>query len=172
MNFIDLLDLMSESPIILIGYSFKNERSKDRLLKKVNAISINEDFNFKKFNRDDQINIILDSEEKIDTKYLVLDLNLHNNYLISVGKISDSFLRTASIRRIIEDLRSDIVNTVYRLIIVAATNKISKDSSIYSRGPVEVADLALVINESNKIDIIKNRRGAGLRVLHSKDIAF
>ena len=72
----------------------------------------------------------------------------------------------------IEDLRSDIVNTVYRLIIVAATNKISKDSSIYSRGPVEVADLALVINESNKIDIIKNRRGAGLRVLHSKDIAF
>lgn len=157
MKFIDLLDLMSKSPIILIGYSFKNERAKDSLLKKVNAISISKNFNFKNFNRDNQINIVLDSEEKIDTRYLVLDL------------IHYEFDKRESIRHILENLRSDIIDTGYSLIVVSAMNRLSKDMPISSnlRGPIEIADLGLVINESNKIDIIKNRRGAD-----SKDIAF
>ncbi len=162
MNFIELLDLMSESPIILAGYSFKNERAKDTFLKKVNAIDINKDFNFKKFNRANKINVLLDSEEKIDTKYLVLDLNLI--------PYNDSNLRIESTRRILENLRSDIIRTRYRLIVVSAMNRYTSNlSSINAnlRGPIEVADLGLIINDSNKIDIIKNRRG-----YNSKGIAF
>ena len=74
-----LFDLLKQSDISLLGYTFKQERLKDEIISKLPHVVIPEidsSFSFKSFLRDLKIDSILETGYSVrNPEYIVLDLN-------------------------------------------------------------------------------------------------
>ena len=74
-----LFDLLKQSDISLLGYTFKQERLKDEIISKLPHVVIPEidsSFSFKSFLRNLKLESILETGESVkNPEYIVLDLN-------------------------------------------------------------------------------------------------
>ena len=160
----ELFNLVKQSDMTLIGYTFKDERIKDELISNFNYVEIKEidsSFSFKSFLRNEKLNNILDSGKKFD--YILLDLN---NILPTAYDPSKVFNRVGFIRNVLERLRERIWTEgqpQYKIIITSAVNKTLENDDIGSfiggNQPIYMADLVIVLKE-NLAKVIKNRNGS------------
>ena len=150
-----LFDLLKQSNVSLLGYTFKQERLKDEIISKLPHVVIPEidsSFSFKSFLRDLKLESILETGEVVNNpEYLVLDLN-------DIRYKSDDLRgRQRQIKNIIEKIREDMYSVSekppYKLLILTTLYNSGKnidDSDImnFSGGshPIYMSDLALVIN--------------------------
>ena len=158
MNKNDLLHLINESPITLIGYSFRDERVKDELISNLNYLDvgiIDWSFSFKSFIRDFKINCILSDSDFILPEYIIVDVNnidIHRD---------NSLLRANKIQSFIQD--SLINNLKTTVIITSPINKHLESgyqTTNFSGGNrlLYFSSLALSIDDY-KVKVIKNRAG-------------
>ena len=160
----ELFNLVKQSDMTLIGYTFKDERIKDELISNFNYVEIKEidsSFSFKSFLRNEKLNNILDSGKKFD--YILLDLN---NILPTAYDPSKVFNRVGFIRNVLERLRERIWTEgkpQYKIIITSPVNKNLENDDIGSfiggNQPIYMADLVIVLKE-NLAKVIKNRNGS------------
>lgn len=163
----DLCNLIEESTLTLIGYTFQDEIIKDELISNFNYVEIKEidsSFSFKSFLRNEKLNHILDSGKKFD--YILLDLN---NILPTSYDPSKVFSRVGFIKNVLEKLRERIWvegEPQYKIIVTSPVNK-SIGGSVHTDGmgsfiggnqPIYMADLVIVLKE-NLAKVIKNRNG-------------
>ena len=158
----DLCSLIEESPLTLIGYTFKDERIKDELISNFNYVEIKEidsSFSFKSFLRNEKLNQVLDGK-KFD--YILLDLN---NILPTSYDPSKVFSRVGFIRNVLERLRERIWvegEPQYKIIVTSTVNKTLENDDIGSfiggNQPIYMADLVVVL-KSEIARVIKNRNG-------------
>jgi hypothetical protein len=161
-----LFDLLKQSDISLLGYTFKQERLKDEIISKLPHVVIPEidsSFSFKSFLRDLKLKSILETGESVNNpEYIVLDLN-------DIRYKSSSVLvdKQYQIKRTIEKIREDMYSGThsYKLLMLTplySSGKNIDDSDIMSfsggSGPIYMSNLALVMQE-NSIKVIKNRFG-------------
>jgi len=156
-----IFEYLKESNLTMIGYKYQDERIKDELISKLPHIEIFEfDSSFsvmsalKRKIRDKKIDSVLDGEEFSNTNFLVVDLG---NF--SMSKSESAFERSRHISEFIGQMRKEVMETKYSLIILSPVNSnpIGEIPS-FSGGnrSIYMADMAYVI-EGRKIKIIKNR---------------
>jgi hypothetical protein len=160
----ELFNLVKQSDMTLIGYTFKDERIKDELISNFNYVEIKEidsSFSFKSFLRNEKLNNILDSGKKFD--YILLDLN---NILPTAYDPSKVFNRVGFIRNVLERLRERIWTEgqpQYKIIITSPVNKTLENDDIGSfiggNQAIYITDLVIVLKE-NLAKVIKNRNGS------------
>jgi hypothetical protein len=161
-----LFDLLKQSDVSLLGYTFKQERIKDEIISKLPHVVITEvdsSFSFKSFLRDLKLQSILETGESvINPEYIVLDLND-----IRYKSSSVLFDKQYQIKRTVEKIREDIYSGTpsYKLLMLTSlyksgTNTDNFDITNFMSGsvPIYMSDLALVMKE-NSIKVIKNRFG-------------
>ena len=159
----ELFDLIKQSDVTLIGYTFKDEKIKDELISNFDYVEIkeiNSSFSFKSFLRREKLNQVLDNQKKFD--YILLDLN---NILPTEYNSS----RVAFTRNVIEEIREGIYRDYssdfptkpqYKIILTSPLNKsIGTDevgSFVGGNQPIYMSDLVVVIKE-DIAKVIKNR---------------
>jgi hypothetical protein len=161
-----LFDLLKQSDVSLLGYTFKQERLKDEIISKLPHVVITEvdsSFSFKSFLRDLKLQSILETGESvINPEYIVLDLND-----IRYKSSSVLFDKQYQIKRTVEKIREDIYSGTpsYKLLMLTSlyksgTNTDNFDITNFMSGsvPIYMSDLSLVMQE-NSIKVIKNRFG-------------
>ena len=148
-----LFELINNSNISLLGYSYKDERIKDEIISKVSHYELPEidsSFSMRSYIRDSKINSILDNESIKTTHYLLDISNLR-------GDISRANLINNSLRRITDEL----IDTDYKLLITCPiyNSPIEHGNEyIFSGGSkgLYIADFVGIIRE-DRVRIIKNR---------------
>ena len=157
----DLCSLIEESPLTLIGYTFKDELIKDELISNFNYVEIKEidsSFSFKSFLRNEKLNDILDSGKKFD--YILLDLNNIRPTSDGVSKWDKS----SFIRNVLEKLRERIWvegEPQYKIIVTSPVHNGPNDdigSFIGGNQPIYMSDLVVVL-KSEIARVIKNKNG-------------
>ena len=160
-----IFEYLKESNLTMIGYKYQDERIKDELISKLPHIEIFEfDSSFsvmsalKRTIRDKKIGSVLDGEEFSNANFLVVDLG---NF--SMSKSEDAFERSRHISEFVGQMRKEVLETKYSLIILSPVNStmgsaLGNDIPSFSGGnrSIYMADMAYVI-EGRKIKIIKNR---------------
>ena len=161
-----LFDLLKQSDISLLGYTFKQERLKDEIISKLPHVVIPEidsSFSFKSFLRNLKLESILETGESVkNPEYIVLDLN-DIRYKSSTVLVDKQY----QIKRTVEKIREDMYSGTpsYKLLMLTSlyksgTNTDNFDITNFMSGgvPFYMSDLSLVIQE-NSIKVIKNRFG-------------
>ena len=162
-----IFEYLKESNLTMIGYKYQDERIKDELISKLPHIEIFEfDSSFsvmsalKRTIREKKIDSVLDGEYFSNTNFLVVDLG---NF--SMPKSEDVFGRSRHLSEFIGQMRKEVMETEYSLIIFSPVNStmgsaLGKSIPSFSGGnrSIYMADMAYVI-EGRKIKIIKNRFG-------------
>ena len=157
----DLCNLIEESTLTLIGYTFQDERIKDELISNFNYVEIKEidsSFSFKSFLRNEKLNHILDSGKKFD--YILLDLNNIRPTYDGVSKWDKS----SFIRNVLEKLRERIWvegEPQYKIIVTSPVHNGPNDdigSFIGGNQPIYMANLVVVLKDEIA-RVIKNRDG-------------
>ena len=157
----DLCSLIEESPLTLIGYTFKDELIKDELISNFNYVEIKEidsSFSFKSFLRNEKLNQVLDSGKKFD--YILLDLNNIRPTYDGVSKWDKS----SFIRNVLEKLRERIWvegEPQYKIIVTSPVHNGPNDdigSFIGGNQPIYMSDLVVVLI-SEIARVIKNKNG-------------
>ena len=157
----DLCSLIEESPLTLIGYTFKDERIKDELISNFNYVEIKEidsSFSFKSFLRNEKLNQVLDSGKEFD--YILLDLNNIRPTYDGVSKWDKS----SFIRNVLEKLRERIWvegEPQYKIIVTSPVHNGPNDdigSFIGGNQPIYMSDLVVVL-KSEIARVIKNKNG-------------
>ena len=160
-----IFEYLKESNLTMIGYKYQDERIKDELISKLPHIEIFEfDSSFsvmsalKRTIREKKIDSVLDGEEFSNTNFLVVDLG---NF--SMPKSEDAFGRSRHISEFIGQMRKEVMETKYSLIILSPVNStmestLGKNIPSFSGGDrsIYMADMVYVI-EGKTIKIIKNR---------------
>jgi hypothetical protein len=160
-----IFEYLKESNLTMIGYKYQDERIKDELISKLSHIEIFEfDSSFsvmsalKRTIREKKIDSVLDGEEFSNTEFIVVDLG---NF--SIPKSEDAFGRSRHISEFIGQMRKEVLETEYSLIILSPVNStmesaLGNDIPSFSGGnrSIYMADMVYVI-EGKKIKIIKNR---------------
>jgi hypothetical protein len=161
-----LFDLLKQSDISLLGYTFKQERLKDEIISKLPhqvVPEIDSSFSFKSFLRDLRLESILETGESVkNPEYLVLDLSnivFKNNVLGSRQNQIGTILY-----KIREDLYSGPEKPPYKLLMLTSLYssgmKNVDDANItnFSGGsqPIYMSDVAIVMQDES-MKIIKNR---------------
>ena len=161
-----LFDLLKQSDISLLGYTFKQERLKDEIISKLPHVVIPEidsSFSFKSFLRNLKLESILETGYSVkNPEYIVLDLN-DIRYKSSTVLVDKQY----QIKRTVEKIREDMYSGTpsYKLLMLTSlyksgTNTDNFDITNFMSGgvPFYMSDLSLVIQE-NSIKVIKNRFG-------------
>ncbi len=167
----DLFDLIKQSDVTLIGYTFQNERIKDELISNFNYIDVGEidsSFSLLSFLRNLKLNSILENDSVKYPDYILIDTNnipLNNNDAL--------YGRQKFIKYLVEDLRSQLYTdcsgfpgkTQFKIILTTSLyssgmNSDGNDINNFSggNGSLYVSDLVFTISD-NKIKVIKNRFG-------------
>ena len=172
-----IFEYLKESNLTMIGYKYQDERIKDELISKLPHIEIFEfDSSFSVMSaltrkiRDKKIDSVLDGEEFSNTNFLVVDLG---NF--SMPKSEDTFGRSRHISEFIGQMRKEVLETKYSLIILSPVNStmgsaLGKSIPSFSGGnrSIYMADMAYVI-EGKTVKIIKNRFDGGDNITISLD---
>ena len=166
----DLFDLIKQSTMTLVGYTFENERIKDELISNFNYIEIDEidsSFSFKSFLRDLKLKSILENTSVKNPEYLVLDLN---NIRLKSDDLGD---RQRQIGALVQHLGAQLYTDVsefpgkpqFKIILTTSlyrsgVNSLGNDIQNFrgGGGPLYASDLAFTIS-NDKIKVIKNRFG-------------
>lgn len=160
-----IFEYLKESNLTMIGYKYQDERIKDELISKLPHIEIFEfDSSFsvmsalKRTIREKKIDSVLDGEYFSNVDFIVVDLG---NF--SIPKSEDAFGRSRHISEFIGQMRKEVLETKYSLIILSPVNStmesaLGNDIPSFSGGnrSIYMADMAYVI-EGRKIKIVKNR---------------
>ena len=160
-----IFEYLKESNLTMIGYKYQDERIKDELISKLPHIEIFEfDSSFsvmsalKRTIREKKIDSVLDGEYFSNTNFLVVDLGNFN-----MSKSEDTFGRSRHISEFIGQMRKEVMETKYSLIILSPVNStmgstLGKSIPSFSGGDrsIYMADMAYVI-EGKTVKIIKNR---------------
>ena len=178
-NLIDLFDLVKQSDVTLMGYTFKDERIKDELISNFNYIEIEKidpSFSFKSFLRNLKLDSILITGKPVKKpEYILLDVG---NIFYDSENIGDKQRQIGNaLMKIRENMYSKISgvypqNPFYKLIVTCPMHRsLSQNDDVMNftggRQPLYMADLAVVIY-SDKIKIVKNRHGNdGDYILHN-----
>ena len=168
----DLFDLVKQSDVTLIGYTFRDEKIKDELISNFNYVDVGQidwSFSFKSFLRDLKINSILETGEVVKKPdYILLDIGN-----IPIKNNDALYGRQKFIQTFVEDFRSQIytdcsgfpakpqfkiilTTSLYRSVVNTDGNYINNFSG--GSGPLYVSDLVFTIS-NDKIKVIKNRFG-------------
>jgi hypothetical protein len=160
-----LYELMSQSPITTIGFTFKYERLKDDIISKLNYIDCGEidtsTFSLKSLLRDIKINSLL-KEEK-NPEYILIDL-----MKFDISKKYDYYIeKTRGIQKLVIQIQDELFN-IYeenqKIKLIFTTSLYSSYVSDEDNGipnffggkdPLYVSDLVFTI--SDNIKILKNR---------------
>lgn len=165
----DLFDLVKQSEMTLIGYTFKNERIKDELISNFNYIEIEKidsSFNFKSFIRDIKLGSLF--KDSKNSEYILIDIN---NIKYDSVDIRDRHrqIRTALIK-IKEEIYPEFSSSYpsipkYKIIVTSplyksSINSESGDINNFIEGSQQfyMCELAIIV-DSDKIKVIKNRYG-------------
>jgi len=182
-----LYDLIDQSDVSLLGYTYKNERIKDEFISKLPHMSIgmvdSSSFNFKQIVRDMKINQVLEEGEYF--KWVVLDIGD-----VTHGSTKSDISFSKAIQRMVESIRSemyrihqeiqknslgldfddpeshdqsqDIIETPFKLLITTPLYKSNKEFDIMNftggSGPIYASDLAFVLKETGVIGKIKGKK--------------
>ena len=160
-----IFEYLKESNLTMIGYKYQDERIKDELISKLPHIEIFEfDSSFsvmaalKRTIREKKIESVLDGKNFSNAEFIVVDLG---NF--SMSKSEDVFGRSRHISEFIGQMRKEVLETKYSLIILSPVNStmesaLGNDIPSFSGGnrSVYMADMVYVI-EGRKIKIVKNR---------------
>jgi len=161
-----IFEYLKESNLTMIGYKYQDERIKDELISKLPHIEIFEfDSSFSvmaaltRTIRDKKIDSVLDGGEDFsNAEFIVVDLG---NF--SIPKSEDAFVRSRNISEFIGQMRKEVLETKYSLIILSPVNStmesaLGNDIPSFSGGnrSIYMADMVYVI-EGRKIKIVKNR---------------
>jgi len=160
-----LFDLLKQSNVSLLGYTFRQERLKDEIISKLPHVVIPEidsSFSFKSFLRDLKLKSILETGEIVNNpEYFVLDLN----NIRSVE--SDIIGRQRQIKSIVNNIvvSSMSMSHSYKLLLLttlykSGTNTDNSDITNFSGGsqPIYMSDIAIVMKDKS-MKVIKNRFG-------------
>ena len=172
-----IFEYLKESNLTMIGYKYQDERIKDELISKLPHIEIFEfDSSFsvmsalKRTIREKKIDSVLDGEDFSNTNFLVVDLG---NF--SMPKSEDTFGRSRHISEFIGQMRKEVLETKYSLIILSPVNStmgsaLGKSIPSFSGGnrSIYMADMTYVI-EGKTVKIIKNRFDGGDNITISLD---
>jgi hypothetical protein len=151
-----LFELINQSNISLLGYTFKEERIKDEIISKVSHIElpeINSSFSMLSYIRDSKINSILGDDVKPPTHFL-LDIN---NFMIGRGETS----RVNVINNALRKIAVELIDTNFKLLITCPIyNNVGNDEYNFSGGNtgLYMADFVGIIRE-DRVRIMKNREG-------------
>lgn len=160
-----IFEYLKESNLTMIGYKYQDERIKDELISKLPHIEIFEfDSSFsvmaalKRTIREKKIESVLDGKNFSNADFIVVDLG---NF--SMPKSEAAFERSKHISEFIGQMRKEVFETKYSLIILSPVNStmgsaLGNDIPSFSGGnrSIYMADMAYVI-QGRKIKIIKNR---------------
>ena len=156
-----IFEYLKESNLTMIGYKYQDERIKDELISKLPHIEIFEfDSSFsvmsalKRTIREKKIGSVLNGEEFSNANFLVVDLG---NF--SMSKSESAFERSRHISEFVGQMRKEVLETKYSLIILSPVNSYPiGEIPSFSGGnrSVYMSDMAYLI-EGKTIKIIKNR---------------
>jgi hypothetical protein len=160
-----LTNLIDQSDLTLIGYTYKDEKIKDALLSKINPISIGlvkTSFDIKQHLRSLKIEEVLSNLPFHNSKILLVDLGdieIENKYDLSKIQV---------IKRIIENLKRQCIQSGYKAIITSPLYKtMSNDTTINNfpghTSPMYTSDLVIKF-ENGDLKIMKNRYGKNFNV--------
>ena len=162
-----IFEYLKESNLTMIGYKYQDERIKDELISKLPHIEIFEfDSSFSvmaaltRTIREKKIDSVLDGEGFSNVEFVVVDLgNFDYSKEYDSSTSLGSMSRSRSISEFIGQMRKEVMETKYSLIILSPVNSnpIGEIPS-FSGGnrSIYMADMVYVI-EGRKIKIIKNR---------------
>jgi hypothetical protein len=145
-----LFELINQSKITLLGYTFKEERIKDEIISKVSHYKLPEissSFSIISYIRDSKIDSILDN--KTPTHFLLEINNFDRGEISSANKINNHLRRIAD----------ELVDTNFKLLITSPLyNKIGTDELNFSGGQrvLYMADFVGIIKKDS-VKIMKNR---------------
>ena len=167
-----IFEYLKESNLTMIGYKYQDERIKDELISKLPHIEIFEfDSSFsvmaalKRTIRDKKIDSVLDGGEDFsNAEFIVVDLgNFDYPKEYDPSTSLGSMNRSRSISEFIGQMRKEVLETKYSLIILSPVNStmesaLGNDIPSFSGGnrSIYMADMVYVI-EGRKIKIVKNR---------------
>jgi hypothetical protein len=151
-----LFELINQSNISLLGYTFKEERIKDEIISKVSHIElpeINSSFSMLSYIRDSKIDSVLNNKTETPSHFL-LDIN---NFMVGRGETSRANVIKHALTRIAEEL----IDTNFKLLITYPIyNTIGNDEYNFSGGNtgLYMVDFVGIIRE-DRVRIMKNRYG-------------
>lgn len=166
-----IFEYLKESNLTMIGYKYQDERIKDELISKLPHIEIFEfDSSFsvmsalKRTIRDKKIGSVLDGEDFSNAEFVVVDLgNFDYPKEYDPNTSLGSMNRSRSISEFIGQMRKEVLETEYSLIILSPVNStmestLGNDIPSFRGGnrSIYMADMVYVI-EGRKIKIVKNR---------------
>jgi hypothetical protein len=151
-----LFELINQSNISLLGYSFKEERIKDEIISKVSHIElpeINSSFSMLSYIRDSKIDSILGNDVNTPTHFL-LDIN---NFMVGRGETSRANVINNTLRKIADEL----IDSNFKLLITCPIyNSVGNDEYNFSGGNtgLYMADFVGIIRK-DRVRIMKNCEG-------------
>jgi predicted aldo/keto reductase-like oxidoreductase len=162
LSYRDILNLIRESSITLIGYTSRDEKLKDELISKFSYVEISKidsSFDFKSFLRDKKLDSVLDGVGL--PEFLLIDINNIRN-IEPIG-------RSQQIGRVLQKIQEEMLqNYTYpmpKLILTTPCYKsvnISDTGSVYNfsggNSALYQSEVAMSIVDS-ELRVIKNRRG-------------
>jgi hypothetical protein len=167
----DLFDLVKQSDVTLIGYTFQDEKIKDELISNFNYIDVGQidsSFSLKSFLRDLKLKSILETGEVVKKPdYILLDIGnipiKNNDALYGRQQFIKTFVEDFS--QIYTDCSGFPAKPQFKIILTtslykSAVNTDGNDINNFrgGSGPLYVSDLVFTISGS-KIKVIKNRFG-------------
>ena len=167
----DLFDLVKQSDVTLIGYTFQDEKIKDELISNFNYIDVGQidsSFSLKSFLRDLKLKSILETGEVVKKPdYILLDIGnipiKNNDALYGRQKFIRTFVEDFS--QIYTDCSGFPAKPQFKIILTTSLyrsgmNSDGNDINNFSGGsaPLYVSDLVFTISD-DKIKVIKNRFG-------------
>lgn len=159
-----LYDQINKSNLTLIGYSYKDEMIKDKLISKLNPYSIEsitDGFSLTSYIRNIKINEVLSSDSYYGSKFLVVDTSVISTP--SKGNVFVGVSKAKFLRKLSEDLKVSSKLLGYRPIMTAPLyQSVSYDNGIHNfsggSGPMYASDLVITFNnKKSKLQVIKNR---------------
>ena len=151
-----LFELINQSNISLLGYTFKEERIKDEIISKVSHIElpeINSSFSMLSYIRDSKIDSVLNNKTETPSHFL-LDIN---NFMVGRGELSRANVIKNALQRIVNEL----IDTNFKLLITCPIyTTAGNDEYNFSGGNtgLYMADFVGIIRE-DRVRIMKNREG-------------
>lgn len=144
----ELIDLLSNSRLTILGYTYKNERIKDELISSISSIRLDENFSsnsFLQYLRDKKISNLLNDEKS--SKFITFDL-------LDIKKDKEQN-RKSDLTHIREVLPNN-----HNLLISAPFYRGIDDQDYIKGGNsnMYIADLVLYIEDDKKLKVIKSRQ--------------
>lgn len=161
-----LYEMINQSDLTLIGYTYKDERIKDALLSQIKPIQVGKvkaSFSIRQHIRDIKIDEVLSTSPFYNGKLIHIDLN----DIEFDGGENYSLKRARSLRSFILELREQCINIGYKALYQTMSNDTKIHNFMGGSSPMYASDLIIKF-ESGDLKIIKNRYGKTFNISSDK----